>query len=318
VNGQSLPGANCALGREYRANIDMLMVAFIIEILFVVGFPLALGIWFHRRLKVSWLLFAAGAVTFGLSQAVHMPLNQAIFALIGSPGSDSTPSWVMILILGLTAGLCEETARYAAYRWVLRNVRSWREALMFGAGHGGIESIVMVGLVVGVVLLNMTALQGSDLEAWTAVFGMPAGLTAQLQGQLDVYWGQDWITPLLAAGERLLTMVFHIGMAVLVLRAVDRHRPGYWVLAIGLHTAVNASALMAVDAGWSLAATEGLVGLFALLALGIILVFRPKEVDARPADALPPSLPSLPAVTSRPPTAEERLRRQIEDSRYEV
>ena len=294
------------------------MVAFIIEILFVVGFPLALGIWFHRRLKVSWLLFAAGAVTFGLSQAVHMPLNQAIFALIGSPGSDSTPSWVMILILGLTAGLCEETARYAAYRWVLRNVRSWREALMFGAGHGGIESIVMVGLVVGVVLLNMTALQGSDLEAWTVVFGMPAGLTAQLQGQLDVYWRQDWITPLLAAAERLFTMIFHIGMAVLVLRAVVHSRTGYWVLALGLHTASYVSALMAVDAGWSLAATEGLVGLFALLALGIILVFRSKGAGARPVDVLPPLLPSLPAVTSRPPTAEETLRRQIEDSRYEV
>ncbi len=299
----------------------MLMVAFIIEILFVVGFPLALGIWFHRRLKVSWLLFAAGAVTFGLSQAVHMPLNQAIFALVGSPGSDSTPGWVMILILGLTAGLCEETARYAIYRWVLRNVRCWREALMFGAGHGGIESIVMVGLVVGVVLLNMTALQGSDLEVWTAVLGMPAGMTAQLQGQLDVYWGQDWITPLLAAGERLSTMIFHIGMAVLVLRAVVHNRPGYWVLAIGLHTAINASALMAVEAGWSLVATEGLMGLFALLALGIILVFRPKGESARPVDAAPHSrrsLPSLPAVRSRPLTAEERLRRQIEDSKYDV
>jgi len=189
---------------------------------------------------------------------------------------------------------------------------------MFGAGHGGIESIVMVGLVVGVVLLNMTALQGSDLEAWTAVLGMPAGLTAQLQGQLDVYWGQDWITPLLASAERLFTMIFHIGMAVLVLRAVDRRRPGYWVLAIGLHTAINASALMAVEAGWSLVATEGLMGLFALLALGIILVFRPKGAGDRPPDAAVPSLPSLPVVTSRPPTAEERLRRQIEDSRYDV
>jgi uncharacterized membrane protein YhfC len=284
----------------------MLTVAFIIELLLVFGFPLALGVWLRRRFRVSWLLFAAGAVTFGLSQAVHLPLNQAVFALVGEPDPRATA-----LILGLTAGLCEETARYAAYRWVLRDLRDWRQALMFGAGHGGIESIVFVGLLVGAVLLNMTVLQGTDLETW----GLPAGQAAQLQGQLEVYWEQEWMMPLLAAVERLFSITFHVGMAVLVLQAVVRRKPGYWILAIGLHTAVNALALTTVEAGWNPVATEGVIGLFALLALGIILVFRP-DTDEQ-AQGIAPTLPPLPAAPQRPLTPKERLRQQIEKSKYE-
>jgi uncharacterized membrane protein YhfC len=290
----------------------MLTLAFIVELFFVVGFPLALGAWLHRRFRVSWLLFVAGAVTVGLSQAVHLPLNEGIFVLIGGP--EVSPDWAIAFVLGLTAGLCEETARYAAYRWVLPDVRRWREALMFGAGHGGIEAIIFVGLVVGVTLLNMAALQGADLEAW----GLPAGQTAQLQEQLDVYWGQTWTTPLLAAAERLFSIIFHIGMAVLVLQAVVRRQPGYWLLAIGLHTASNMLAVLTVKAGWSPVATEGLIGVFALVALGIILVFRPK---VEPFDEAMPdtrsSLPPLPIATKQPLTPEERMRRQIEESKYE-
>jgi uncharacterized membrane protein YhfC len=201
----------------------------------------------------------------------------------------------------------------------LRDVQSWREALMFGAGHGGIEAVVFVGLIVGLTLLNMVVLQGADLKAW----GLPAGQTAQLQGQLEGYWGQAWTTPLLAAAERLFSIAFHVGMAVLVLRAVVRRRPADWLLAIGLHTATNALAVITVGAGWSLIATEGVVGVFALVALGIILAFRPKraEVPREPeVEEMPgarPALRPLPAAPRRPLTAQERLRRQIEESKYE-
>jgi uncharacterized membrane protein YhfC len=290
----------------------MLALALVIEIVFVIGFPLGLGAWLHHRFHVSWLLFAAGAITFGLSQAVHMPLNEGIFALIGEPSA--LPQWATAFILGLTAGICEETARYAAYRWILRDLRNWREALMFGAGHGGIESVLFVGLIAGVVLLNMAVLQGSDLDAWHR----PAGQAAQLGQQLDAYWGQAWTTPLLASAERLFSIIFHIGMAVLVLQAVTRRQPSYWLLAIGLHTAVNALGLITLNADWSLVATEGVIGIFALLALGIVLGFRPKTEPPDEARAGPRPAP-LPLLDrpKRPVTPEERLHQQIEESKYE-
>jgi uncharacterized membrane protein YhfC len=288
----------------------MLTFASLIELILVIGLPIALGAWLRRRLAVSWLYFAAGALTFGVSQAVHLPLDQGVFAALGSAAR--LPSAARALILGFTAGLCEETARYAAYRWVLRDLRSWREAVMYGAGHGGIESVVLVGLTVGAVWLNMTVVQAADVSGW----GLPAGQVAQLQGQVEAYWGQHWFVPLLAAGERVLAIIFHIGMAVLVLQAVVRLRPLYWLLAIGLHTGVNAAALLTVEAGWSLAATEAVIGLFALVALAIVILFRERGAEApvlEPVQALPP----IPGGPRRPVTAEESLRRRIEESRWD-
>jgi len=103
-----------------------------------------------------------------------------------------------------------------------------------------------------------------------------------------------------------------------VLQAVNRRRLGYWSLAVGLHTASNALAVLTAEAGWPLAAIEAVIGLFALLALGIILAFRPSgpaTVEAMPASDA--ALPPLPVPRQRPLTAEERLRRQIEQSKYE-
>ncbi len=300
---------------KYRA---MLNLAFIIELTFVIGYPLLLGAWMRHRWRLSWLLFVAGALTFGLSQAVHLPLNQAIFALLGTP--NPLPPWANFLLLGLTAGLCEESARYAAYRWVLKDLRRVREALLFGAGHGGIESIVFVGLLVGAAFMSMSALQDFNYQAWA----LPGGQLTNLQAQMDAYWGQVWYAPLLGAVERLFSVIFHMGMAVLVHQAVLARRPGYWLLAIGLHTGANASALATAEAGWSPVATEGIVGLFALLSLGLVRFFWLKEktdessqlegVEAASelADLEPLSLKARPQQT-----AEERLRESIERSKWE-
>jgi hypothetical protein len=89
-------------------------------------------------------------------------------------------------------------------------------------------------------------------------------------------------------------------------------------LGIGLHAAVDALALVTVQRGWGLVATEGVVGVFGLMGLGIVLVFRPtgKEMPGEPraGEAL---LPPLPSLSRRALTAEERLRQQIEESKYE-
>jgi hypothetical protein len=108
-------------------------------------------------------------------------------------------------------------------------------------------------------------------------------------------------------------------MAVLVLQAVVRQSIGYWILAIGLHAATNAAAVGTVGAGWHPLATEGIIGLFASLALGIILVYRDGARAEGTATAFPvePPLPPLPTGALRPHTAEERLRQQIERSKWE-
>ena len=55
--------------------------------------------------------------------------------------------WLYALYGGLMAGLFEETGRYLAFSFALKKYRAKNvNALMYGAGHGGFEAIVIVGL----------------------------------------------------------------------------------------------------------------------------------------------------------------------------
>ena len=126
----------------------MLTIFYPLDALLMIGMPLVLGVWLARKTKAPWLLFGIGAMTFIGSQVVHLPLNTGLTLLFKAIWPSTQPQGWHIpfnaVVLGLTAGLCEETARYVGYRWLAKKARYWRDALMLGAGHGGIEAILVV------------------------------------------------------------------------------------------------------------------------------------------------------------------------------
>jgi len=68
-------------------------------------------------------------------------------------------------VLALSAGVFEEVGRYVDYGlFMRREPRTWSKAVMFGIGHGGLESAVPVG---GLTLLG-------SVNLWTMANG---GLT---------------------------------------------------------------------------------------------------------------------------------------------
>lgn len=247
----------------------MLTLAFVIEIIFVFGFPITLGVYLHRRFNAPWTLYLAGAATFIASQVVHIPLNLGISQLLQAVGFLQLPETVQLLlgaaITGLSAGVCENVARYLAYCHVIKKARTWREALMFGAGHGGFESMFFVGLSVAITFVFMIFARGAEATS--------IGLTAE---QVATYWGQAWYNPLLGAAERLFAICLQISLAVLVLQVFIRHNIGYLFLAIGWHALADGVAVTTLGWGWSFVAIEGLIGLFALGSLGIIRRYQPR------------------------------------------
>ena len=247
----------------------MLALAFVVEIAFVFGFPIALGVYLRRRLSTPWTLYLAGAATFVASQVVHIPLNLGIGRLLQMGGFSQYPATAQLIlgttIVGLSAGVCEETARYLAYRYVIKKARTWREALMFGAGHGGFESMFFVGLTVAITFAFMIFARGADAVA----IGLPPD-------QIAAYWGQPWYNPLLGAVERLFAICTQLALAVLVLQVFTRRNVGCLFLAIGWHALVDGVTTLIAGWGWSPVAIEGVVGLFALGSLGIIWCYRPQ------------------------------------------
>jgi len=240
----------------------------------MIALGLALGAWLARRRKLSWGLFGIGAATFVASQIGHIPFNSLVLSRVieGLGWGDMTLTGSLIgtsALLGLSAGVFEEGARYLMYRFWAKKARSWDEALMIGAGHGGIEAILL-GLLTAYALLQALALRGVDLA--TVV---PADQLDVARLQLEAYWAAPWYAALLGAVERAFAICLHLSLGVLVLQSFTR-REWFWLpLAIGWHALVDGVALVAVQRigpYW----TEALLGVMAVISLGILFALRPK------------------------------------------
>lgn len=281
--------------------------------LLMILLPVGLGLWLEKRLRLGWRLWWIGAATFVLSQVGHIPFNigvQALFdkGIVPLP----PPSWQVIFsagFLGLSSGIFEEWFRYAAYRWWAKDARSWRRGVMLGAGHGGIEAIIL-GLLVLLTFVNMVAVLDMDLTT-----RVPVEQLELANRQIEQYWSLPWYKTLVAALERSFTLIFHISASLLVLQAfVRKHLRWVW-LSVGWHALANAGAVYIIRMGggyWS----EVWIGLLALLSLGIIFLLRSPEpaVEAQPIEPSQPVVAPAAEQIHLPPPDEDL--QNLEKTRY--
>ena len=287
----------------------MLYITFPLAALIELLAPLALAVWVtHRSGRRAWLLVGVGTLTFIGSQIVHLPLNW-LLGKIGLIANDKAAIIRTALVLGLSAGLCEETARAAGYWALQQRARTWASALALGAGHGGIESMLVGGLVL-LTFVNMLVLRNVDL----ATLGLTGDQLALARQQMADYWSLPWHMPLTGAVERLIALTLHLALSVLVLQAFVRRNALFYLGAVIWHATVNTAAVILLMNEWSAWAIEGALALSAPLSLGVILAFRSPAVDA-PAEAVTPS--DLSPLQLGPKDDAEALREQIERSRFE-
>jgi uncharacterized membrane protein YhfC len=285
--------------------------------LLTVVMPLVLGAYLVRKFKTGWGLFLVGAVTFIGSQILHIPFNAYVLdPLLQSIGFDAAAGpgptlAVAAILLGLSAGVFEEGARWLAYRFWIRRARTWPQGVVFGSGHGGAEAII-AGLLAIATLLQLSALRGQDLASV-----VPAEQLAAAQAQVQAYWAAPWWIGLVPPLERASALAVQITLAVMVLQAFLRPRGGLWLLAaIGWHAVVDAVAVFAgittgVYSGSQsgIVITEALVFLMAVVSLVILFRLRPSGPE------LPPAPPSS-APLSGPISGASDDQAGVEASRY--
>lgn len=234
--------------------------------------PIGVGFYIINKFKLGWGLWWAGCFTFILSQVAHIPfnifvLNPLIETVTNSMTSELLALLITSILLGLSAGIFEEVARYAAYRWWRRDVRSWAKAIVFGAGHGGIEAILL-GLLVIYTFFQMLTLRNADLLAI-----VPENYLSLVEQQIDAYWSIPWHLSLFGALERTFVIPFHISASVLVLQTFKRQQIRWLFIAIFWHMLVDALGVTMAQL-YGVYAAELLLGLIAILSIGIIFTFR--------------------------------------------
>src|SRR5690625_7031839 len=96
------------------------------------------------------------------------------------------------VVIGLSAGVFEEMARFILMRFLMKQ-RDWQSGFLFGAGHGGIEAVLFVGISAVSLLLSPSLITSGELY---------------FNGGL----------------ERLFAMLLHIGLSIIVLQGVVQKR----------------------------------------------------------------------------------------------
>jgi len=249
----------------------MLHITFTLNALLMVAMPVILCFLLARRFGAGWGLAGVGALTFIGSQVVHLPLLWGLDYFVDRfvPIPEEWGLLFNAVVLGLLAGLCEEVARYIVYRRFIPSARTWKQALMFGAGHGGIEAIIL-GVLAGLTLANMLVLRNMDL---TTLPNVPADQLPLLQQQVADFWSAPWYLTLLGAVERVFALCFHLSATVLVLQAFTRHNVRWLIAAILWHAVIDGVAVFFVGT-WGPYWTEGAIGIMAVFSLGIIVALR--------------------------------------------
>ncbi len=285
--------------------MDSSLVFHLLNAVLMIAIPLILAIILTRRWKMGWRIVLVGAATFILSQVGHIPFNALMTWLFSKTALvNLSVQGALIfnaIFLGLSAGFFEELFRYGMFRWWLKDAHTWRKGILAGVGHGGVEAIILGALAL-LTLIQLIAARNMDLST------IYSGPTLQIaQNQVQTYWSMPWYDSMLGALERLFTIVLQISLAVIVVQSFIRKQKRWLWLAIGYHALIDAVAVYAtskLNPYW----VEGIVGLFALISLGIIFVLRRSEPveDANPVSDTP-----LVTLQQVEPTSE-----QLDNSKY--
>lgn len=236
--------------------------------IFTLVLPLALGIFFWKRAQGRWRFFFLGGAVFVLFAMVLEQMGHTLL-LYGALGRVLQGNlWLYALYAGLMAGVFEECGRWLAFKLTGRWSRGAGDALMYGAGHGGTEAVLLAGMImVNNIIISMLLNQGG-LEAVEGVLGpIPEAGMAAIQGMVAAPAGAYFWTGF----ERLTAIGLHIALSVLVYAAVRRREKGYWFpAAVLIHALVDTAAILS-NAYFPIAITEGVA---ALLTVGAIFLAR--------------------------------------------
>lgn len=255
------------------------LVFMLASMLLSIAIPIGLMVFIQKRTGANFGPFFVGCVTF---IAMALILEGIVNGLIlASPAGAAIQKsiWLYAIFGGLMAGLFEETGRFIVFKKFVKD-EAPGSALAYGAGHGGIEAI----LVIGVSMLSNIALaalnNAGQLELLTS--GADAAATESIRLVIDSMVNTPSWMYIVGIGERILAIALHLALSVIVFIGVRKNRVLLYPAAILIHAAMDAVAVIINDFAPNVLITEGCIAVFTVLA-GLFAVKLWKDYTAEMA-----------------------------------
>ena len=245
------------------------------------GIPVALLLYFRIRKHADILPFFIGCAVMLLFALILESIIHNIVLNSASGRKIRDSIWLYALYGGMMAGLFEETGRFIAFKTVLRKTNgNDANALMYGAGHGGFEAIVLLGFAMLSNIVMAVMINSGRLSELTGV--LPEDALAQLQPVTDQLISSSPFLFITGLIERIFAITLQIALSVLVwFAAKNREKLWLWPAAILIHAAVDGIMVIVLQYSSSIAVTEASIGIITIPAvLAAVAVWRKNTVPS--------------------------------------
>lgn len=245
------------------------IIVMILDLILGFAVPVCLAWWMIRKYKVRLSTILIGAATFIVFALVLEALVHRI-VLSGERGAlIQGKTLYYALYGGLMAGLFEETGRFLSMKFLMKKEPTTvLPGLAYGAGHGGVEMLILFGISMISNLVMAVMINAGQLE--TIVSQTPA----EAQEQVRVAAAKLAELPagdlLLGLWERISALILHLSLSVLVWAAVRKGGKWLWLFpaAILLHAGVDAQAVI-LSKSASMPALEAIIFAESIAIAGI-------------------------------------------------
>ena len=245
------------------------LIFMILDLILGFAIPVCLAWWMIRKYKVRLSTILIGAATFIVFALVLEALVHRI-VLSGERGAlIQGKTLYYALYGGLMAGLFEETGRFLSMKFLMKKEPTTAlPGLAYGAGHGGVEMLIVFGFSMISNLVMAVMINAGQLE--TIVAQTPAEAQEQVRTAAVKLAELRAGDLLLGLWERISALILHLSLSVLVWAAVRKGGKWLWLFpaAILLHAGVDAQAVI-LSKSASMPALEAIIFAESIAIAGI-------------------------------------------------
>lgn len=171
-------------------------------------------VWLRKKRGMGIAPFWAGAAVFIIFSLFLEQILHYFVLIRPSALSDYVNGnlWAFVLYGSSAAGVFEETGRFFAFRTILKGRKEKENAITYGIGHGGVESILVVGIsMAGSLALVLTIQSLGGVDGYVSLFPKESQDTVRTGLESLLF------TPsyhfLMAGIERISAVIFHIALS---------------------------------------------------------------------------------------------------------
>jgi uncharacterized membrane protein YhfC len=217
-------------------NVSVFAIVFMaISAAISIGLPVFLAVIFRKKYNAKIIPMITGIAGFILFALV---LESSIHTVVfGNFALREKP--LIYIVYGIfMAGIFEETARFLSFQILKKKYDGIGTGLAYGAGHGGIEAIVLAGLPMLNAIICSIMLNTGNMEALTAQ--LQGDALEQLNAQMTAIVTTSPYLFLLGGIERIFSIAVQFSLSIIVFYSVYRkNKLWLYPFAILLHAIID-------------------------------------------------------------------------------